>query len=353
MKIAIKALENERAVKHRVRGTGFYIENLKKALEGQKKPNEYIFFTREQNLPGNVDLIHYPFFEPFFLTLPIRKPAPTVVTVHDLIPLVFPDHFPAGIKGNLKWQVQKFSLEACQAIITDSESSKKDIIRFTGFPEKKIAVIYLAPASEFRKLALGAWSLELKQKYNLPDIFAFYVGDATWNKNLPTLIQAIKKTDVPLVMAGKALVEENFDRTNPWNQDLAKVHDLTENDPQIKKLGFVPGEELVELYNLAGVFIMPSIYEGFGLPVLEAMACGCPVITSKAGSLAEVAGDAAVFVEPDNPEEMAHKLLSLLKLPNEERQEITQKGFEQAKKFSWEKTGAETLEFYETVAKQP
>ncbi len=350
MKVALKLLENERAVQHRVRGTGVYIENLKKALERQDRQHEYIFFTREQNLPENVDLVHYPYFEPFFLTLPLKKVAPTVVTVHDLIPLVFPEHFPAGIKGLLKWQIQKFSLRGCQGIITDSESSKNDIVRFTDFPKDKVQVVYLAPAPDFKKLEIGNWKLEIKQKYHLPDIFVLYVGDATWNKNLPKLIEAMKKINVPLVMVGKALAEEDFDRTNPWNQDLIKIHELCRNNQKILRPGFVPEEDLVGLYNLATVFAMPSLYEGFGLPVLEAMACGCPVVTSRAGSLAEVAGEAATFVDPDKGEEIADRLLKLLRLPNEERKKTVQKGLEQAKKFSWEKTAKETLAVYRKIS---
>ncbi len=348
MIVAIKTLENERAVKHRVRGTGFYIDNLKRALEKENSSNEYIYFTREQSLPKNIDLVHYPYFEPFFLTLPLSKPAPAVVTVHDLIPLVFPQYFPAGIKGNLRWQVQKLSLKNCQEIITDSESSKKDIVRFTGFPEDKVNVIYLAPAPEFKKLEPGAWNLKIKEKYHLPDIFSLYVGDATWNKNLPTLVQAVKQTNIPLVMVGKALVEEDFDRTNPWNQDLAKVHDLAKDNPQILRLGFVPGEDLVGLYNLANAFVMPSLYEGFGLPVLEAMACGCPVVTSANSSLKEIAGEAAIFVEPQDPQSIAEGLKKAL--DPQSREGMKTKGFTQAKKFSWEKTARETLAIYRKIS---
>ncbi len=356
MIVAIKTLENERAVKHRVRGTGFYIDNLKRALEREDNQVRYIYFTREQSLPKNIDLVHYPYFEPFFLTLPLRKPAPAVVTVHDLIPLVFPQYFPAGIKGSLKWQIQKLSLKNCQEIITDSESSKKDIIRFTGFPEDRVNVIYLASAPEFKKLELGppvdGWKLELQQKYHLPDNFVLYVGDVTWNKNLPGLIEAMKQIEMPLVMVGKALVDENFDRTNPWNQDLAKVHELAKNAPQIMRLGFVPGEDLVGLYNLATVFAMPSFYEGFGLPVLEAMACGCPVVAGNTSSLQEICGKAAILVDPENTEEIADRLLRILRLPKEEREELIQKGIEQAQKFSWEKTAQETLAIYRKISRK-
>ncbi len=356
MRVAIKLLENERAVQHRVRGTGVYIENLRKALERQDRQykqsfssNEYIFFTREQNLPGNVNLVHYPYFEPFFLTLPLKKVAPTVVTVHDLIPLVFPEHFPAGIKGFLKWQIQKFSLRGCQAIITDSESSKRDIIKYAGISEDKIHVVYLAPGEEFKKLPIGVWSLELKKKYHLPDTFILCVGDATWNKNLPRLIEAAKQINIPLVMVGKALAEEGFDRTNPWNQDLVKIANLCQNNQLVLRPGFVPDGDLVGLYNLATVFTMPSLYEGFGLPVLEAMACGCPVVTSRAGSLAEVAGEAGLSVNPEKTEEIAEGLLRGLRLSHEEREKMIAKGLEQAEKFSWDKTAQRILAVYQKV----
>src|SRR5579871_483437 len=113
---------------HKVRGVGKYIELLQQNLPKFDKKNSYIFFRRGDDM-RDIDLVHYPYFEPFFLMLPLFHNKKTVSTVHDLTPLVFPDHFPAGLKGNLKWQVEKFALQKVDGVLADSESSKKDIMR--------------------------------------------------------------------------------------------------------------------------------------------------------------------------------------------------------------------------------
>ncbi|HVF69617.1 MAG TPA: glycosyltransferase family 1 protein, partial [Xanthomonadales bacterium] len=296
MKIAIdiSPLNDNRVLSHRVRGTGFYLQNLKKALLANYPDNEYHFFNRGDVINSDVDLVHYPYFEPFFLTLPFSKNHKTIVTVHDLTPLVFPEHFPPGIKGNIKWQIQKLNLLRSDGILTDSESSKKDISKYTDVKPEKIDVAYLAAGEEFTRIKNKELRIkETKNKYNLPEKFVLYVGDATWNKNLPRLLNAVKGINIPLVMVGKTLTEKNYDKSNPWNQDLLETQKLIEKSPNILTLGYVPTNDLVALYNTASVFIMPSLYEGFGLPILEAMQSGCPVITTKVGSLPEVAGDAA------------------------------------------------------------
>ncbi|MCL4382898.1 MAG: glycosyltransferase family 4 protein [Patescibacteria group bacterium] len=350
MKIAIDItpLKEERVLWHRVRGTGFYIENLKKSLETYFPQNQYLFFTRKEKLPQDVDLIHYPYFEPFFLSLPIFKGKKTVVTVHDLTPLVFPQYFPSGIRGRLKWGVQKCLLKKAEAIITDSENSKQDIVRLTGFPKEKVHVVYLAPAAEFRQIKDTLLLDRIREKYKLPKEFVLYVGDVTWNKNLPRLLEAVKTLDFPLVLVGKALTADNYDKDNVWNQDLVKVQTLAKNNTRILRLGFVPTEDLVVLYNLATVFVMPSIYEGFGLPVLEAMACGTPVVASKTSSLPEICGEAAILVDPYDRENLAKAIEKVVK-DTKERNLLVEKGLIQASKFSWEKTTKETMRIYKKI----
>src|SRR3972149_5469148 len=160
---------------HKFRGIGSYTENLFRLLGKYDKINKYTFFTRKEKLLINTDLVHYPYFEPFFLTLPLKKDTPTVVTVHDLTPLVFPDQFPRGFKGEVKWQIQKWSLKGARAVIVDSECSKKDVIRLTGIDEKRVFVVYLAAGEKFRQLKHKDLT-PVKIKYNLPEKFVFYVG---------------------------------------------------------------------------------------------------------------------------------------------------------------------------------
>ncbi len=335
-------------LKHRVRGTGYYLENLKKALF-KYYPGNYHFLKPLEKIPKDADLVHYPFFEPFFLTLPFFRIHKTVVTVHDLTPFVFPKYFPKGTRGFLKWQLQKTSLKNVDAIITDSQSSKKDIIKFVGVDKGKINVIYLSAGEEFRVIKSEEFRIKnLREKFNLPEKFALYVGDVTWNKNLPRLVEAITKINIPLVMVGKALIEKDFDRTNPWNQDLVKVQKLAESNKKIIRVGFVDTPDLVNLYNIASVFVMPSLYEGFGLPVLEAMASGCPVVTTKEGSIPEVAGDAVYYVDPYNTDSIKEGVLQVFS--NQKlAEDLSKKGLARAKKFSWKKTAEETAAVYEKV----
>lgn len=349
MKIAIdiSPLKTGHFLKHRVRGTGFYLQNLKDNLRAYAPQHEYLAFQRGGRLPCDIDVIHYPYFEPFFLTLPLKKRFKSVVTVHDLTPLVFPFFFPPGLKGSIKWQIQKRSLKQMDAIITDSESSKRDILRYVGVPKEIVHVIYLAAGEEFGKVN-ELHVNELKRKYNLPKEFVLYVGDATWNKNLPRLIRAIKKINVPLVMAGKALLDKHIDVHNPWNKDLVEVQKLAENDNLMLRLGFIPNEDLVLLYNAATVFVMPSLYEGFGLPILEAMACGCPVVTSKEGSIPEVAGDAAFFVDSYDIDNIAAGIEEVF-LSASLQKTLSAKGLEYCRKFSWKKTVLHTIAVYKSV----
>ncbi|HEX8965628.1 MAG TPA: glycosyltransferase family 1 protein [Patescibacteria group bacterium] len=342
----ISPIEGTASLQHRVRGTGFYTKNLKEALLKYDKKNSYTFFSRGQVVP-NADITHYPYFEPFFLSLPFFHSQKTVVTVHDLTPLVFPNNFPSGIKGKIKWNIQKTALQKANAIIADSESSKKDIVKFTNIPQEKIFVVYLAAGNEFKKVQISEKKKkELYKKYNLPEKFCLYVGDITWNKNLPRIISAATEVKIPLVLVGKALVQEDYDKTNPWNSDRNKVFELIKNNPYIYRTGFVTDEDLVMLYNLAIASVMPSLYEGFGLPVLEAMSCGSPVITSKEGSLPEVAGEAALYVDAYDSNSIANGMKTFFN-DSEMQKRFAEKGLKQAQQFLWEKTAKETIAVYE------
>jgi glycosyltransferase involved in cell wall biosynthesis len=334
---------------HKVRGTGFYLQHLKDALVTDFPEHNYTFFQTGDSLPEDIEVIHYPYFDPFFLTLPLHKKYKTVVTVHDLTPLVFPKHFPAGLKGTLKWQIQRFNLKKADGILTDSKASKLDIIKIVGFPEKKVDVAYLAAGEEFKKYEVSSSKYKiLREKYNLPEKFVLYVGDVTWNKNLPRLLEAVRKIDVSLVMVGKSLVSEEFDRSNKWNSDLVEVQRLAKENKKIHLLGFVPTEDLVALYNLATVFVFPSVYEGFGLPILEAMQSGCPVIISREGCMPEVGGDAATYFDGYSTDSLAEKIKRIYS-SKQLQKELEEKGFAQARKFSWRKTAEETLKAYEKV----
>jgi glycosyltransferase involved in cell wall biosynthesis len=330
---------------HKVRGVGFYLEYLKRSLLEYYPENEYIFFTQREKIDVPVDLIHYPYFDPFFPTLPFVKKTKTVVTVHDLTPLVFAEHFPAGIKGTIRWHLQKYNLRRVDAVIADSNSSKNDIIRLAGVAKEKVTVAYLAAAEEFKMLKKRE---DIKKKYSLPDKFVLYVGDVTWNKNIPNLIRAVQKIDVPLVMVGKALLDKNFDKENPWNKDLVEAQHLIGRDQFIYLLGFIPTDDLVQLYNQATVAVCPSIYEGFGLPVIQAMQCGCPVVTTHGGSLPEVAGNAALYAESYDNDSIAAAIKEVY-FDKNLQDKLSKKGIERAKEFSWKKTADATVKAYKSA----
>lgn len=350
--IDITPLEDKQ---HSVRGSGFYIRYLKSSLQKHSRGNQYIFYTRKKGIPSIADIVHIPYFEPFFLTLPIKDAKRTIVTVHDLIPLVFPSHFPSGITGSLKWKIQRFLLASKSAVITDSKCSKKDIVRLTGISDKKIYVVPLAADEQFRMLDLSEKNMKvkisnLKGKYNLPEKFALYVGDVTWNKNVPRIVQSCQRENIPLVMIGKALTDREYDRNNPWNKDRMLVEELIKSNGRVVRLGFVPAEDLILIYNLAVVFVMPSLYEGFGLPILEAMQCGCPVVTSKEGSLPEVAGDVAYYVDPNDIDSITEGIKNYFS-DQGLREQASKKSLAHAAKFNWRETATQTIEVYEKVYK--
>lgn len=331
---------------HKIRGVGFYLEHLKNSLVKYDKENEYLFFVPGEKLPNDIDLFHFPYFEPFFLALPLYNKHKTVVTVHDLTPIVFPDAFPRGIKGKIKWQMQRFALKKANRVITDSQCSKDDVVRLAGVKRDNIDVVYLAAGEDFKVIKESDLRIKsLRKKYNLPQRFALYVGDVTWNKNLPRLIDAIKTTDIPLVMIGKSLLNKDYDRANPWNHDLNRVNELVDGDKNIIRLGFVDSNDLISIYNAATVFVMPSLYEGFGLPILEAQACGCPVVTTKEGSLKEVALDSAYFVDGYNYESIAQGIKKVFDNVDLQK-ELREKGFKNVSKYSWQKTAQDTIRAY-------
>lgn len=352
MKIAIDVspLETGNFLQHRVRGTGTYIRSLKQSLLQFFPENSYTFFSKKNKIPKDCDIIHIPYFEPFFLTLPLFNKYTTVVTVHDLTPLVFPKYFPSGMKGRIKWMIQRNRLRKADTIITDSSASKRDIIRIVGVSSEKVQVVYLAAGESFQQLGKEK-QRAVSKKYKLPEKFILYVGDVTWNKNLPRLLDAVSMLDVHLVMVGKALTENISDLDNPWNRDLRIVREKIAKNPRIIPLGFVSDEDLVALYNTATVFAMPSLYEGFGLPILEAMSSGCPVVATKQGSIEEVAGDAALYVDAYSVESIAEGIKKIF-LNEKIRSELVDKGLQQTKKFTWEKTAKETLQVYKNTIKK-
>jgi len=336
---------------HSVRGVGFYTQRLLTALK-ELNLKEFIIKelkSKSEIKRANFDILHIPYFSPFLKTLPIIKTKPMVVTIHDLIPVKYPLLYPTGVRAKISWQLQKLLLKQVNLVITDSFASKYDIASLANFPQDRIFVTYLAAGKEFRVIKNKRLLKEIRKKYQLPPQFCLYVGDANRNKNLPSLINACEKIDLPLVIVGKQAAVWDFDYTHPENKDLVflKKHIKLRPD-QILTLGFVPTKDLVYIYNLATVYCQPSIDEGFGLPVIEAMACGCPVVSSCGGSLKEVVDDAGVLLQSPWKNQLATAIKKILENKKIQK-ELSQKGLRRSKEFSWRKTAQKTLWVYQQV----
>jgi glycosyltransferase involved in cell wall biosynthesis len=354
MKIAIDITPLESG--HAGRGTGIYTSSLINALQKYESNNSYIFFTRGQKVPGNADLVHYPYFDPFFLTLPLLTNKPFIVTVHDLIPLDYPEYFQRGIRGEIKWIIQKVSLRNASGIITVSHASKKSIIKHTGFNENNVRVIYEAPPEEYGYGIDKTFLASVRQKYSLPVGYILYVGDVNRNKNIPGLIKSFdlvrkspelpekKRRSLKLVLAGRAFLNTNLSETTEINTLISRLN----LEKYTVRPGFIEKTDLQAFYSLAEAYVQPSFAEGFGLTPLEAMASGCPVALADNTSLSEIAGPSLKF-KADNTDDMADKILSILTMSGEKRKTLISDGTDWAKKFSWGKTARETTKAYESV----
>lgn len=341
MKIAINTLPL--SSRHRTRGIGFYTKNLLGGLKSQ--PGLEVQEFSNINEVKNVDVIHYPFFDLFQKTLPLMQKFPTVVTIHDVTPLIFPQHYPPGIKGSLNNFYQRLALKNVKAILTDSLSSKKDIESFLKIDPKKVFSVPLALGNQLKAVEDKNRFKEVTSKYSLPKEFALYIGSVNWNKNLNNLTQACVSSGVDLVLVGKDF-ESKENLGHPEKQSYKQFLKNFEGHPKVHILGFVPDNDLAVLMEFSFALLLPSFYEGFGLPILEAQAAGTPVITSISSSTPEVAGEGALFVDPYKIEEIAN---AVTQIKNDDilRKKLIRKGLENVKKFSWEKTVAQTLKVYQ------
>jgi glycosyltransferase involved in cell wall biosynthesis len=335
---------------HSVRGVGVYARELLQALKSAKLKIEAVDLTNPSlftPLRSPYTIFHLTSFKPFVVSLPTKKPvgAKFVLTIYDLIPLLYPKNYPPGLRGKINWLFNKYLIRKnIDAIITISETSKKDICRFLQVSPDKVHVVYLAPRLVFKKLKPGTWKSEIAKRYNLPPRFALYVGDINYNKNIPNLVKASKLAKTPLVIAGKQAVE-----TEKMNLNHPELIHLKEVDwAGVIRLGFVPDEDLVKIYNMAAVYIQPSFYEGFGLPLVEAISSGTPSLSSRTQVLKEIAEGMTIFFDPHDPKSLSEKITLMLNDQNK-RDALVKKGLETIKKFTWEKTASETLKIYEKI----
>lgn len=357
-------------------GVGHYTYFLVKHLLRNDRKNTYVLFF-DNRLPdtkefeqANVEIRHFAFsqykkFLPFSYShmlitamllkekldvfhapaniVPLTYPKTSVVTIHDLAIYKNPAWFPMQVFSTRLLVPQ--SLRKAQHIIAVSESTKQDLEEIFGVRPEKMSVIYEAPLTDV--LHVKDRNVDVLEKFQLTLPYIFFVGTIDPRKNLEMLLEAfaiVRKhselKSVQLVLAGGKGYRHDrvLDR-------IAQLH----LGPAIKYLGYVTHNEKLALLKNAAVFAFPSLYEGFGLPVLDAMKLGVPVVTSNVSSLPEVAGDAAIQVHPDDQKALADALTVVLTDP-QKAAEMVRKGFAQAQKFSWDQAALQTLDVYRKVA---
>lgn len=281
------------------------------------------------------DLVHIPHFN-----APLLTGTKTVVTVHDLIYLKFPEKY----AGFLKLKAAEFAIgnavKNASRVIAVSENTKKDIIERFPDAEGKVKVIYEAASDRYKKVYSSEKLEEVRKRFGINGRVVLYVGSIKPHKNILTLVKVFKKLKewgVPhqLVLAGR------------WD----KKEDYLKNklsDDHVRYVGEVSADDLGSLYSLADVLVNLSLYEGFGLTLLEAMQCGVPVVASNVSSIPEVVGNAAYTLAPGAVEQIADTVYNVL-ANKELRDGMIKAGYQQAAGFSWEKTAKETLKVYRSV----
>jgi glycosyltransferase involved in cell wall biosynthesis len=367
-------------------GIGTYIRNLVRSLARLDQENNYILITSAPEVPEfsqlpknfelcvysrrtrsglaqigfcfflrnlNADLFHMP-----LNAVPLWMPKPYVVTTHDMSTLLFVDQ--SGYRSNLRRFYLRRGLLHADRIIAVSSATRRDVESVLGIPSSRIRVVYNAPdpvfgaperspseASNGETLAYAPDTQRVLDRYHIHYPFLLYVGRTNAQKNIPRLVEAFAVLrgeirdfpayrDLRLIIIGDEIGRQPALRQAVIQSRVESV---------VRFLGFVPIETLRAFYQLATAFVFPSLYEGFGLPPLEAMACGTPVICSNVSSLPEVTGDAAVKVNPENVFDIARGMREVL-LDPELRHKLVAQGFAQAKKFSWEGTAREVHQAY-------
>ena len=357
-------------------GIGTYIRNLLKQLSRLDHTTEFVLLCRPEDGPalralgdnfrpvfetaGNysvaeqlripltlkregVTLFHAPHY-----VLPPLVSCRSIVTIHDCIHLMFPQYLPNRFALGYAKASMALAARRANRVLTVSETSKRDIIKFFGTPPNKIDVIYNAFDERFATNPDEDAVVRVRERFQLQDPFVLYAGNVKPHKNLERLIEAFHLVrsgglDLKLVLIG--------DEISKYAALRRAVHRY-QLHPYVRFLGYLPEETLAIMYRLAGVFVFPSLYEGFGLPPLEAMASGTPVVTSNVSSLPEVTGDAALLVDPYDPAAIADGIRRVI-IDRQLSDELRRRGLARARQFSWETSVRRIRDIYGEVAAAP
>jgi glycosyltransferase involved in cell wall biosynthesis len=374
VKIALDALQ-VRAAKS---GVGQYIHALTEALVHLAPQDDFTIYCTRQNvanyslaapnlqaqvwglpesarslrllyqlafLPGELKAAGFQLFHGMSNFLPPRKVCPYIVTIHDLSYYVDPQRCPP-VRRRYWYAMTARTIELADIIIADSENTRRDIAHYFPAAAQKVRVVYIAAHSRYRPLDVTRSNATISHApLSATSPYILYVGTLEPGKNVQRVIQAFDAIakDFPnhqLLLAG--------DRGWLYEGIFAAAEAANASN-RIRFLGHLPDEQIVELYNFCDLFVYPSLYEGFGLPPLEAMACGAPVVTSNTSSIPEVVGDAAIQVNPLSTDEIADAMRTVLRNP-QHAAELRERGFARAAHFSFDRTAREVLELYRTIA---
>ncbi|MCC7007462.1 MAG: glycosyltransferase family 4 protein [Acidobacteria bacterium] len=355
-------------------GIGTYVRNLLHCLARQNYDDEYLLLCREPDVgylralapqfnpvpewAGNysvreqfsipmalrrlkVDLFHAPHYVVSPLT-----PTPFVVTIHDCIHLRFPQYLPNRVAPVYARGMMTMAARRARRVLTVSNASKQDILHYLRIPADKVEVVYNALDTRLATPPTGDDITRVRERFQLTAPFVLYAGNIKPHKNVDRLIEAYSilrrrgVTDVRLLIIG--------DEISKYPNLRRLVHRFQLHQ-HVRFLGFVPEATLAVLYRLAAVFVFPSLYEGFGLPPLEAMAAGAPVITSNVSSLPEVVGDAALLIDPMDAGALADAMARVLNEPGL-RADLIRRGHDRVRTFSWDRSVSRIHQVYEELA---
>ena len=362
-------------------GVGTYIRNVVRTLGRIDSENDYFLIggrdrVREAGrLPGNFNIVPFSASEttyrgyfgfrdvlrhyrcdlvhiPHLLWTPLQLPCPYVLTVHDLLDFMYRAEKGGGTRRTIHRYCTQIVLHRAARILAVSHFTKKDIQRLFGIADEKIEVIYNAIDERFKQGHAGPADREfIVERYQANYPFLLYAGRISPHKNIIRIIEAFSALKAELDKEGKfpdlklLIIGDELSR----HPDLrrAVIRSGVQND--VRFLGFVSIDTLRTFYDVAKVFVFPSLYEGFGLPPLEAMAHGTPVVTSNTSSLPEVVGPGAVMVNPENVFEIMRGIHRVL-IDQSMREKLKQRGYEQVQRFSWEDSAQRILRVYREVA---
>jgi glycosyltransferase involved in cell wall biosynthesis len=356
-------------------GIGTYIRNLLRHLARLDRETEYVVFCYEADralaaelgdnfrpvpilarpyslaeqvaIPFHLARLGIGLFHAPHYTLPPLAPCPAVVTIHDCIHLAFPQYLPGRLARLYARLALRLAARRARRILTVSEASRRDILRLLGPPPERVVVVPNAIDEQFWTPPAPQEVARVAERYQLADPFVLYAGNIKPHKNLERLIAAFARLRRGGFERVKLLIIGDEISKYPALRRAVHRHQL---HPVVRFLGFVPDRTLAVLYRLADLFVFPSLYEGFGLPPLEAMASGTPVVTSNVSSLPEVVGDAAVLVDPYDPDAIAEGMRRVLSDPDL-RAELRAKGLARAREFSWDRSVERIRQIYAEAAK--